>query len=463
MRVGRTNLLGLLLGALALAGCTSIEDGGSDSSVQSARPSPPSTVAAPQSSDVWNLDGVPFDLRARSDPWVSTTILHAGDAIPWDVSVTANSEQNGEKDQPTITLTGETEVGEGGLPGPSLRVILNPTQALAGVITPQMGVEITDLSQVPTNLGFVNPEGTFQSVEALNSGPTELNGSNPEHLYFEPQDFSARDDWVAWREGSAGKSGKLPELDFDDWRIIGWNQSSGTPQEYASGYLLHGQRQAPRSSWNGAPTVDGQYIYFAAMLPQALAAGAEATGTEPSWVTSVIRVPLDAPGAVDLVGPGEAPAANPKGGVYWVRDGMAMVSSSQDLGVEETVEWEVETPGWRVSTLAAEGNYVLASLTGPDSQNAWILVWDVTTRQIVAAIESSAGWVELSAGGGLVAWGNGTSNSDPSMYLWRTGTGTITNLGSTQGFSIPKVLESSLAVPRLTESGAIVWQLARVD
>lgn len=469
MRVVRAGLLGLLVGGVALVGCTSGDDSGGENSVQSAPLSQPSNVAAPQRLEVWNLPGLPFALRAQDDPWISTLVLHATDARSWEDPKTASPEEESGREQLaasttiTVTVTGETDVGEGGLPGPSLRVILDSTQALAGLITPQVGVEITDLSQIPTILGIVDREGVFRTSDTLDSGPTELNGSNPEHLYFEPQDFSARGDWVAWREGSAGSSGELPVLDFDDWRIVAWNKTSGTPQEYASGHLLHGQRQAPRSSWNGAPTVDGQYIYFAAALPEALATGEDAKHPEPRWVTSVIRVPLDTPGAVEVVGAGVAPAANPSGGVYWVRGGTTMVSSRQDLEKEEIVEWEVETPGWSISSLAVEDNYVFASLTGANSQNAWILVWDMSTHQIVAALESVADWVELSAAGDLVAWGNGTANSDPSMYLWRVGDETITNLGATQGFSLPKVGESSLAVPRLTDSGAIIWELGRVD
>lgn len=463
MRVARGILVGAAVGTLTLSGCTPIVEEVAVSQTQSTQSSSPQSSVAPEEAlAAWEQAGIPFMLRAPADPWGSTSILHAADAITWEASVPRVESGEGGGEPLTITPIGQTMTGEGGLPGPSIRAILNSTQALAGLLTPELGVEITDLSQVPTKLGIVGEDGVFKETASLAAGPVELEGSNPEGLYFEPQDFSVNGDWVSWREGSAGRIGALPVLDFDDWRIVGWDQSAREPQEYASGYLLHGQRQAPRISWNGAPTVDGQYIYFAAALPDALVSGTGASSSEEQWVSSVIRVPLDSPGEVEVVGVGTAPAAAPDGGVYWVGGGTDLIFTPADQAEGERVLWEVETPGWEITSLTASGKYVFAVVTGVTSQAAWILAWEVSSGQVVAALESNTDWVELSASENLVTWGNGTANSDPSMYLWRLGDKSVVSLGGTQGFSVPKVGEGLLAIPRLSDSGAILWDLARV-
>lgn len=426
----------------AAAGCSPAE-------VAEDAPKPQSTEVAPQpqQSDAQpdpvklplSIPGVPFELEVRARP----------DA---DVMVVSAAEAHEQPPSHALAPLGQTVPGEDGLPGPSVRAILGDDSALAGLLQPVMYGQITDLAQVPTALGTIDVAGTFTAHDSLTTALEELPKSNPEGLYFEPQDFSVNGNWVLWREGSAGEKGALPTLDTDDWRIVAWDRGAGTVAEYASGYLLHNDRQAPRLSWSGAPTTDGGSIYFAAAIPSAMLN----EGGDADWTESILRVPLGAPGDVELIGKGSVPAADPNGGVYWVAHNQSLIHDADTM-------IDVVTDGWSISDVAATPDKFFIAVVGDEGEDAWILMGNAESFAVEAALRSTSDWVALDAYGDTVVWGNGTANSDPAMYLWQSGDAAVQPLGSAQGMSVPLIGDTLVAVPQISGEGAVVWQLLRLE
>lgn len=384
-----------------------------------------------------SIPGAPFEVEVRS---LSTS----------DVVVANAAEQTEPSSSHALAPLGHTSLGDAGLPGPSVRTILDADSALAGLLQPMTDGEITDLAQVPTTLGTLDSHGVFVANDLLTDAVAELPGSNPDGLYFEPQDASAGEGWVLWREGSAGEKGALPTLDEDDWRVVAWDTQRGTVTEYASGFLLHGDRHAPRLSWTGAPTTDGQYVYFAAAVPTQVLGEALGEG----WGEGILRIPLDSPGAVEVIGAGSAPAADPNGGAYWVAEGRSLVRDDGPV-------LSVVTDGWLVSGVVATSVKFFVSVVGEEGEDAWILMGDATTLALEAAIRSTSDWVTMDAYGDTVVWGNGTANSDPAMYLWRNGDEAAQLLGSAQGMSVPRIGSTLVAVPQISSEGGVIWQFLR--
>ncbi|WP_129587578.1 hypothetical protein [Actinomyces minihominis] len=385
------------------------------------------------------VPGVPFELNLAPGSAGQVEIVRAVDAV-------APGELH------KLTELGVTATGDGGLPGPSVRAVLDDEAVLGAQLRPQLGIEITDLAQVPTVLGTIATDGTFTEMPELTGELARLSGANPDDLYFEPQDATVHGDWVLWKEGSAGEHGAMPTLDFDDWRIVGWNKANGEVQEFGAAFLLHGERFAPRASWSAAPSTDGQDIYYEAKVPSQLIPGSAGD----QWASAILRVPLGEPGAVEVVAPGTLPFADQVSpGSYWVNDNGVLVRNGTEV-------MEVLTAGWQIGSVVATSEIVTVVVVQGESP-AWLLVLDAATLQLRAAIETGADWSEVSASAASVAWGNGTANSDPQMYLWQLGDVAPTRLGSTQGMSKPIIGGNLLSVPELTEFGAVVWSLQRIE
>lgn len=479
-RVGPTGAAVLAPGVLALgvAGCAA----GADPAVA---PAPPSlaqsasgSVQSSPAAGTWQalgLKDLPFDLEiwVDSDPGdgAQSALDHAAPAI----LDAADSVAPGVLHQ--FSLTGQTPVDESGLPGPAIRAVLNSDYALAGLMEPILGVEITDLAQLPSTLGTVNAQGVFEALEFL-SNPAELPDSNPDALYFEPQDFGVNENWVVWREGSAGDHGRMPTIETDDWRVVGWDQGQEEATEYASAYLLHGDRFAPRAPEWAVPSTDGEFIYFSAALPEEMldAVSAVAEGGSPcragvtpgvdqyvsdGWRTGVLRVALADPGAVEVIAQGAVPAADVGGvGAFWVEVSSCLVRDGQPF-MRATGE------GAQISTVAVSTDLVVfgvdADAASDAADGAWLVVWDRNAESVAAVIRSTGDWISADVNGSTVVWGNGSANSDPAMYMWVLGDSAPTVLGSVQGMSNPKYADGLLAIPAETSDGALQWALYRVD
>lgn len=450
-------IAGALVAAILAACATTTSDPTSEVSTgtvgQSGKSSPSRSMDTDGPLDekaVVSVSGVPFEIAIPG--------LTEADAHLYSEGVLVISADDavapGELHQ--LSSTGRTATGDEGRPGPSIRAVLSGTEAFAGLMQPEPGGDFTDLSQLPTILGLVGADGAFVELPNLTQDVELLAGSNPEVLYFEPQDATSFREWVVWREGSAGQSGALPTIDADDWRVMGWNRETGVVQEYASAYLLHGDRFAPRSSNHSVPTTDGESIYFSAEMPAALVEGDDPLGVTDMWTTAVLRVPLDAPGQIAVLGRGELPVADKRTrGVYWV-EGVSVVDDGQPL-------LELATPGWSIGALAVTEQMLVVGVVSHEDEAAWLLVWDLERERPAYAVRSTGNWVVPDAYGETVVWGNGSSNSDPEMFLWRVRDPAVTALGAVDGFSLPKFAEDLLAVPTLTAEGAIIWSLFRVE
>lgn len=436
----------------SLAACTPATDqsgAGAKETQQSAQSQSKTPFAqsgnAQEQLPLWEVAGVPFKIGAKSADTQHLALIDAAKSVP-------------EGQLHSLEQTGTTAIGSNGLPGPSLRAVIDNNSILAGLLTPDLTADqITDLAQVPTVLGTVNAQGNFKEDQTLTKDVSLLSGSNPENLYFEPQDVSVNGSWVVWREGSAGQSGAMPTIATDDWRLIVWNRQQNTVQEYASAYLLHGDRFAPRIAWSGPPTTDGTDLYFNAAMPADKIPANLRPADSSDWVPALLKTPLSDPGTTEVVDVSSASAASPKGGVYWVKN--------HDVFFGDEKIFTIPDEGWQVSTLVATSDWLYASVTATEAgtQNAWILCWNVQTGRLETAIQSVSSWAEMAAAGRFLTWGNGTYDSDPSMFLWAVGDDQPTILGQTQGMSKPLIGDQTLAVPTISDEGGIVWQIDRVS
>ena len=364
-----------------------------------------------------------------------------------------------EPQEADLELLGKTQVPSSGMPGPSVRALLEDGNAFAGVLEPPLSGGASSLADIPTTLGLVDPSGVFEPDEHLRDSIIELEGSNPDQLYFEPQDATSNGEWVVWREGSAGLADGMPTLDTDDWRIIGWNRASGTVLEIASGFLMHGDRFAPRGSWSAAPSTDGVDVYFEAMVPVNEVQGdmqATSTFTDEegdNWVRVVATVPLASPGQVEVIGEGSMPVAT-ETGPHWIQ-------GNYDVVGRDGLLLSSPTPGWSVSRLATQGSTLVVVMTSMEEQTSWLLVWDLGEGRLTTAVDAMGLGSTVSIYDGSLAWGSGTETGEGGMYLWRQGESLPVLLGYAPGFAIPYVGGDVAAFPKVTQEGQIAWLFYR--
>lgn len=289
-------------------------------------------------------------------------------------------------------------------------------------------------------VGEIRPDEPFAPLVDIAQPLRELPGSNPAGLSFEPQNSSVFGDWVVWREASAGGPQTAPTLDSDDWRVIAWNRKSGEVTEMASAFLLHGNRAAPYATWDVAPSTDGKFVYFEATVPT----------SEGEWVPSVISIPLAEPGNVAVVAQGTSPYANSRdGGVFWA-DGLTVRQDGREL-------FALSGEGWWISALRASQDLLVVSATS--DAGAWLLVWDLETSSMVAAINTDSDLAFPSVSGRSVVWGNGSGNGDPSMYRWEVGE-PIQWFGQLQGLSLPVSSDNTVVFPEVAGE-TIEWKFAQ--
>lgn len=395
--------------------------------------------------EVAQPDGLPFEVGARVGAFDGARVVKSSST---------------EVEDAEMEVIGRTQVPDSGLPGPSVRTLLRDGTAFGAQLQPSEAGNIAELSDIPSVLGIISDEGVFEENAALTEGLVELPGSNADGLYFEPQDASANGTWVVWREGSAGVAGALPTLDTDDWRIVGWDQQTGKTVELASGFLLHGDRFAPRGSWSVAPSTDDTNTYFEAVVPSEMAdnlpgtrAPVVADGGE-SWTRVVASVRNSSPGAVTLLASGTNPVAT--------SDGPLWIDSPTALTGEGGPVLEIATPGWGISAISTDGDQVAATVTNERGDAAWILVWSTSEQHLVAAVDALSSWAQTSISGDSLVWGNGTYGGDGSMFMWRAESPDVASIGSAPGMSIPYVSGNRLAIPSLDNSGAVVWTFAVV-
>lgn len=435
---------------LALTACTAViedaetGDKQSEGAQSSAQLAPFSRDNANISLPVHDVNGLPFQIAAASPATEKMRLLLAKDAVdPGQIL--------------TLKKTGKTVMPPDSMAGPSLRAIMSPDQIFAGQIMPKMdGRDFTDLSQIPTVLGVVDQSGEFVADYRLTEEISSLDGSNPEGLYFEPQDASVNGDWVVWREGSAGQQGAFPTMEFDDWRVVAWNRKTDSVKEYASAFKIHQNRHAPRAPWSGPPTTDGTFIYFNAAVPAQLLDSKRPEGQETqNWDVALLKTPLAKPGDVEVVAKSVASAAAPTGGVYWVENGAQVIYEGNPI-------FAIPTEGWVISSLAAGGSYLFAAVvpdTSDESTAGWIIAWNNDTGVVETGLESAAQWIEMSASSTAVAWGNGTASSNPEMFIWKRGDDAITAVGAAEGMSKPLVGTTTAAIPEITSDGAVLWDI----
>lgn len=372
--------------------------------------------------------------------------------VPFSVFVEAESDSGIDvlrvRDEDTEELTGFELLGhtvaDGAMPGPSVRTVLDADTSFAALMHIDDSDEaITDLSQISSELGTVSSKGVFTPKPSL-SEPSELPGSNPDDLYFEPQNASSGDGWVLWREGSAGAKGTMPTMDALDWRIVAWDRTTDSVTELASSFLLTHDRFVPRSPWDGAPTTDGTYAYYEAYI------GAESD----DYQRSVIRVPLLAPGEVEIVSDGTMPAANAESQrAYWVIDNDTVVDGDNPL-------FRIESDQWRLADLNASARFVVATVANGEDP-AWLLVWSVEEDKLQSVIEVTSDSVAASLSGSNIAWGNGSGSSDPTMFYLNLNDPKPRMLGQTLGYSAPCIGPNQIAIPSIDANGAIEWEFMR--
>ena len=468
-RLPRLMAVAVILGT---AGCAPATEPAAEPAVAQSDPVPAQSSVAAGAWQPLGLEDLPFDLEIWVDSdegnAAQSGLINASPVVLDAAAAVAPGVLH------ELSLLGHTEVDDRGLPGPAIRAVLNSDFALAGLMEPIAGVEITDLAQLPTSLGTVNTEGVFDTLDFL-SDPIELPGSNPDALYFEPQDFSVSGQWVVWREGSAGDHGRMPTIDTDDWRLIGWDQEEEQATEYASAYLLHGDRFAPRAPEASVPSTDGEFIYFSAALPdETLSALSQPMASEESpcllgavpsvsqyavdgWSTGVLRVPWAEPGAVEVIAQGVVPAADVGAvGAFWVEVSSCLVRDGEPFV-------RVAGEGVQISTVAVSEDLLVLGVNAEDASDAWLVIWDRDANSVAAVIRSTGDWISADVNESTLVWGNGSANSNPAMYLWELGDTAATILGSVQGMSNPKYGDGLLAVPAKTNNGALQWELYRVD
>lgn len=420
-----------LLAAVFLSGCSasSTEE---QQSLDALQPQPQSQTAqsAEQQQSHGELSALPFNVVKGAEAVGPRRLVDAFQAEPTD-----------------FTILGQTVPGDL-LPGPSVRALLDPDSAFGALMSDISDGEITDLAQLPSELGIIQTDGTFQALPNLTDSVQELPGSNPDDLYFEPQNASVHENLVIWREGSAGARGAMPSLDTDDWRLVVWDRDSQEVRELASAFSTAGTRSAPRSPWDGAPTTDGQNVYFEAMMPDG--------ETADQFSRSILSVPLDSPGQVEVLAQGAAPVADPsQPGVFWVSEGTTVMHSDSPL-------FSIEGGGWQVAYLAASEEFLVATVASESWEPGWMLVWDISAVSLEAAVSLTASWAVPVVSGKSMVWGSGSADSDATMFYWDADSELPRVLGNTPGFSLPQLSGDLVALPVLTDEGAIVWQFARL-
>lgn len=437
-------LIGVLVAsASALVGCSTATPTSELPNVSTAQST--STVETTSTElEEQELDGLPFTILARTDALKDAELVGA-ETVPA---------------HPSVTITGTTTVPEDGLPGPSIRTLLMNDKAFAAKLEPLVDGPIQGLAEVPSTLGFVDADGSYKEIPSLTEDLIVLPNSNDDELYFEPQDASSFEHWVVWREGSAGSSDGFPTLDTDDFRIVFWDQRTEAPIELASSFLLHGSRFAPRGTWSAAPYTDGQSVFFEAVLPDHLASGlpggsmvlVDDEGNE--WVQVVSEVPITEPGDVSFLARGTSPVATTSGPL-WVED-------TKRVNTPQGPLFELPAENWHIGAVTTDGNQVAVTVVGPEEANAWILLWDPAAETLRAAVDARAPWAQVSVSGESLAWGNGTSGGEGQMFLWELGNPSLEALGNSPGMSIPHLNGRQVAIPSLSDSGAVLWTLAEV-
>lgn len=418
-----------VLFASGLVACSKPEDSVLEQSSQS-QVSPESGAAVEEPAEGPSLlrveTGLPFDLFTRDGGVAQIPVTHAQEA-----SVAVSGEDFEE--------LGSTH-GEGNLPAPMPRTLISETEAFGAAI---LGIEpgAESLEAIDFALGTISTEGQFAALEPAGQ-VQEIDGSNPEGLAFEPQHASSHAPWVVWREGSAGTKDSMPTLDFDDWRIMAWNQETGQVFEVASAFHLHGERFAPPATWDVSPSTDGTNVYFEALMP---------SGED--WENTILSTPLSEPGETTLLGHGISPVAK-DGGVYWVTEG--------DEGRYRVVEdgeplFEIGGDDWKIGRIAASDELLATTISS--EEEAWILVWDVRSGEPAEAIETGSTWAEVSVSGAAFVWGNASAASDATMF--HKDEDGVKKLWATQGLSAPLLFEGTLAVPEETADGGITWRFLR--
>jgi|GEM_PF-6942088 hypothetical protein len=436
-------VLPLLSLAILLAGCTPIvispesndaqSDGaqspGKSPSISTQPTQEPQSTSTPSPSNAeasTSIPGLPFDVTGQKENFTDVTVLDVKDAAPF-----AGME------------VGQTKPVDN-MPGPFVSSILQDGQAFGSLTTrnTKAGDGLESYLTVP---GIIAQDGAFTPLtEVENTSPIkELKGSNPDKLYFEAQNSSASGNWVLWREGSAGKPGAMRTLESDDWRIVGWNRSTGTVQEFASAFLLHGDRFAPSATWDVAPTTDGKSIFFEAMVPNG-----------DSWKNEIIAIPLDSPGTVKEIADGTMPVANNKG-VGFLKGNQVLYAGNEIFGIKGD--------GWQLTRLAISDRLLVA--TAVNEERAWLLIWNLDDSKMIAAIDTGSDWAEASAYGSKIVWGNSSWSGNPSMYFWDSSETQKSPelLGELQGLSVPRIGPGLIAVPGEDQDGAIIWKLFQIE
>ena len=432
--------------ATALSGCTSSYTrpeapltASIESQVQSSAES-----AGPEWAVV-QLGGLPFELGARVGAFDGAQVVE-----PTSIEIGAVE----------LDVIGRTQAPSSGMPGPSVRTLLSDGTAFGAQLQPPELDTVEELSDIPSVLGIINGEGVFEEDPTLTEDMAELAGSNEDGLYFEPQDASSNGTWVVWREGSAGMADALPTLNTDDWRVVGWDRETGRTTELASGFLLHGDRFAPRGSWSIAPSTDGSTTYFEAVVPSSMAdslPGTPAPITSDGgnvWTQVIARVANTNPGEVTLVANGTSPVVTGTGPLW--------IDNQRTLVGEAAPDLEVSTPGWGIGAISTDGDQVAVTATNENGEGAWILVWSMREQRLVAAVNALSAWAQTSISGDVLVWGNGTYGGDGSMFMWDAEGLGISNIGDAPGISIPYVNGRILAIPSLDDSGAVIWSFAKV-
>lgn len=440
-----TLTLGLLGSALFVPAACSANVSTPDQTASETAQTHPSPAVESPTLKQQTLPALPFTVVAPAGALDGAEVIALGDEL----------------EHAQVHITGYTEVLPMGLPGPSVRTLLTDGRAFAAKMEPLLDRPTQDLADVPSTLGLLNATGTYEELSGLTEDIRELPGSNVDALYFEPQDASSFKNWVVWREGSAGSNKGFPTLDTDDFRIVLWDRDSGEVLEVASSFLLHSSRFAPRGSWSVPPYTDGYSVYFEAVIPSEASTGLQgdtetiSDDTGKKWAQVISKVPIAEPGNVSFLARGTSPVAT-EDGPFWIEN------SSTVRGLSGP-EFEVVSESRSLATLTTDGQSIAATVVDSEGENAWILIWSPADQTLSAAVNARAPWAQSSLSGDTLVWGNGTSGGEGDMHAWHRGWAGPKKLGRAPGMSIPHVKGSAVAIPSLTDSGAVIWAMGSLQ
>lgn len=300
---------------------------------------------------------------------------------------------------------------------------------------------------------------TQGGVQMLTSAPGPRSGQT----YVEPQDGSARGDWVVWRSSTLNDS-TLTASGVDNWSLTSANLSDGSVHELADARSLNGVDTTPATKEWTVPTSNDTDAYVSTFV-----------GGDGAWRQVVLRVPLDGSGHPIEVAEGGAPAALDDGVLMAIpTEGTTgeltqVVAFARDGGEEDPLFSIVPgTPSWRVDGLWASGTHrVVAVVSDADpAEGAYLGLWEEgqASRVPLTWIHLASPTVVASLNATHIAWGSGSQQAPAQMYVMRWGSGDVRALGEAPGYSRPALAPSSpvVLVPRVSDT-EVHWDVDQLE